>query len=286
MNFDQLEAFVALLECGSFHAAAERLGISQPTVTQRLQRLEAHLGCLLVERARSGCLPTPQAERLFPHATALLRLRERARASVEHPRFVLGASSNIGSYLLAPALDGWMADSPVATDIQQGPNPEIYQQLERGRIDAAFTEWWDHRPGLQALSWRREPLLVILPPDHPLGKEKAIDPESLVDEPFLGGEAGTGTGRILKHQLGALSSRLRIRQNLGSTQAVLAGVKAGWGLSIVFESAARPDVEAGTLLARPVAGHPLDKELFYLWPEGLPGSAPALRLRAFLRAAD
>lgn len=283
MNFEQIEAFTTLIETGSFHAAAARLGISQPTVSQRLQRLESTLSCNLLERARDGCRPTPAAEAFLPHARALLQLRDRAARSVAKESIVVGASSNIGCYLLAPVLRPWVTSTSVETQVTIEANPELYTRLKAGLLDLALAEWWTEQEELCAFLWRREQLVLIVPPGHPFAELSTVPMERLAEQSFLGGEAGTGTGTLLKQAFGKLAGSLQVRQNLGSTQAVKAGVMAGWGISIVFRSAVEEELRAGTLIARPISGCTLEKKLYVAWKKELSAGSPAMRLVEYLR---
>ncbi|MGO8609577.1 LysR family transcriptional regulator, partial [Rhizobium johnstonii] len=80
---------------GSFHAAGRRLGLSQPTVSQHVRKLETALRVTLVERDPAGCRPTPQGRALLPHAEALIRAGRRAEEAVAGNRLAIGASGNI-----------------------------------------------------------------------------------------------------------------------------------------------------------------------------------------------
>lgn len=63
LNLTWINTLVTLFQQGSFKAAADRLGLAQPTVTQHIQKLEEQLGIALVQRGRSGCHPTAGAQR-------------------------------------------------------------------------------------------------------------------------------------------------------------------------------------------------------------------------------
>ncbi|WP_224424369.1 LysR family transcriptional regulator [Modicisalibacter sp. MOD 31.J] len=107
LNLVWLKSFVAVLDHNGFQAAARQLDIAQPTLSQHLQKLENQLGVLLVHRGRSGCEPTRAALTLLPFARSLLRLEEQARSSIMEARLRVGASSNIGIYMLQPYIRPW-----------------------------------------------------------------------------------------------------------------------------------------------------------------------------------
>ena len=287
IDLDQARSFVAVIEAGSFRDAAQRLGLAQPTVSQHVQKLEATLGQLLVERHRARATTTAAGLLFLPFAKALLRLEERAHAAIDRGNLAIGASSNIGVYLLQPLVRAFTSAQPRSgpVDIRIGTNPEIARRLEDAEVDIALMEWWDDRPGFEAAVWRREKLVVIVPPEHPWARRKSVERATLLREPMIGGEPGTGTARLLQQTFGVDASSLKIGLELGSTEAVKQAVRAGLGISITLESAVRDEVRAGTLRALRVADTPLAKPLFSIFPAGLSSTSPAAQFHAFLQDA-
>lgn len=283
LNLRQVDAFVAVVEAGGFHEASRRLGIAQPTVSQQVRKLEAELGTALVERGRTRCVPTSKGALFLPHARLLLSIARRARERLSGRRVTIGASSNIGTYLLPPSLRRLRDRRPeIEVELRVGSNPEMAERLETGEIDLAFMEWWDGRPGFEVLPWRRERLLVVVGPDHPWAGRQEVEAGELCLHPLLGGEKGTGTGTLLRRALGEAADALRAEGGFGSTEAVKRAVRAGLGISVVFESAVADEIAGGSLHGLKVAGADLAKDLLLVLPQGLPaGSAPREVARAF-----
>lgn len=268
-----VRTFLALIEHRSFQAAAEQLHIAQPTASLHIQKLEEQLGATLFHRSRTGCDPRREAIRFLPYAQGIRRANERALAAISGERFRIGASSNIGIYLLQPHIRSYLqARHLSAFDIVIDRNPSIAPKLEHGEVDVAVMEWWDNRPGFRCEHWRSEPVVVIVPPEHPLAARTEIDRESLSGFELLGGESGTGTGRLLAKYFGDSAQMPRISLQLGSTEAVKQAVKAGIGISLVLASAVTDEVTAGTLRAIPFLEPPLHKDLFVIWPNGVSGT--------------
>lgn len=284
LNLHAVNAFVAVLETGSFNRAADRLGMSQPTVSQQIRKLEDKLGAVLVQRGHKACRPTRAGETFLPHARALLRSAQRATDVVrEHP-VRIGASGNIGTYLLPERIRAFseQLSDPGLVDLVLGPNPETALRLENGEVDVALMEWWDGRPGFDAALWRREPMRVIVSVDHSWAAADAIPKEWLLDEPMIGGEPGTGTGRLLAGVLGDEVRRLNVRFRLEGTEAVKMAVRHGLGVSLVLSSAVASEVTAGHLVARPLAEADVAKEIYCITPEDLPSTSSARRFRDHL----
>lgn len=275
LNLHHVETWLSVLATGSFQEASRRLGLAQSTVSQHVQKLEASLRAPLVERHGTGCRPTPQGRALLPHAEALLRLSRRAEEAVNGGRLAIGASGNVGTYLLADLLRAYQATNATSPQVEIGTNPYVMDRLEAGEIDLALVEWWEARPGLIARAWRREPLIVIVGPDHPWSTWKSVTPGDLVGRPLLGGEPGSGTGRLLREALGAAGANLGIHHQLGSTEAVKRAVRAGIGISIVMASSVTDEVRAELLVALPLKGIDLCKTLYAAHRYPLPGTTLA-----------
>lgn len=280
LNLEHIASFLAVLRTRNFRAAAHERALSQATVTQHIQKLEAVLNASLIARSNRGCTPTPAGTALQPHAESLLRVNTRVLNLMHKSAIAIGASSNIGVYLLQPYVKSFLTETdgqcPVEIAIQH--NPAIADKLERGEIDIAVMEWWDHRPGYIARPWRQEELVVIVAPDHPWAKLSAVPPALLKDAPLLGGESGTGTGTLLVQHLGEAIRGLQIARQLGSTEAVKQWVKAGLGVSIVLSSTIIEECRAGTLRALPLEGDPIYKALYVIWRDTLRQDSLPLRL--------
>jgi DNA-binding transcriptional LysR family regulator len=285
LDLSQVQSFLAIVDTGSFHDAARRLDLAQPTVSQHLRKLETALGTALIVRNHIRCTTTRKGAEFLPHARRLLRAEAEARGSLELSRLVVGAASNLGIYLLPPVVQRFRRrfGAEPRIELSIASNPVIAEQLLRGDVDLAVTEWWGGEPGFEAVAFRSEPLVVIVPPDHPAAGRGSIGFEELVGEPLIGGEPGTGTGRLLREAFGPkLASQLSVVSELGSTEAVKRAVAAGLGVSIVLEAAVAEEVRAGSLCALAIEGTELRKPLFVTLPENTPSEAWPATFRSLL----
>lgn len=278
LDLGLLNSFVAVVEGGGFRAAARRLGVSQPLLSQHLRRLEQELGVPLIQRSRRGGAPTPQGQRLLPHARRLVEGARHA-ASLFAPRpLVIGAARNPGLYMLPPLLRP-------EEELRLASNPEALERLAEGETDIAFTEWWDGRPGLEALPWREEPVIGVVAPGHRFAGGGPVPLASFLAEPLVGGEPGTGMGRVLAEALGAAAPTMRVARAMGSTEGVKRAVAAGLGVSVLLACAARDELAAGSLVAVPLAGPPVSRCIWAIMPADLPRRSPARQFYERVRAA-
>ncbi|MEM6916740.1 MAG: LysR family transcriptional regulator [Verrucomicrobiota bacterium] len=289
MNLSQLRSFLAVIDAGSFAGASKALGISQPAVSQHVRKLEESMQVSLVERG-AVCTPTKRAVAFVRHARTLIDMAERARLSLHSEELRVGASSNVGTYLIQPLFARFLEENEIEGKLVIASNPEVAEKLYQGEIDVAAMEWWnecdsDNRR-FQSQVWREEPLVLIVGPGHRLAGHSLMEPEELKEENLLGGESGTGTGRVLSEGFGPIVGSLNVTQTLGSTEAVKEGVKAGLGVSLVMQSAVEDDLKAGTLHQVSVRGVQLQKRLQLITPGNLPESSCGRRFCAFAISGD
>lgn len=283
LNLVHVRSFVAVVDRGGFGAAAEALGLAQPTVSQHVRKLEEALEAPLLVRRRERSLPTEQGRLFLPHARGLLALADRATDALGARHLAVGAGTNVGVYLLQPFLHAFEGrPDGRRVELAIGPNPEILDRLRSGGLDMAATEWWDGTPGFAARVWRREPLVAIVGPGHAWAGLEGVTVEMLGGVPLVGGEAGTGTGTLLRARLGPRAERLRAGRQLGSTEAVKRAVRHAGGVSLVLAASVEDEVRHGSIRALPVLDADLAKDLYVVLPEDLPETAPAARFARML----
>lgn len=282
INLARVSTFLAVATCGGFREAAKQTGLSQPAVTQHVRRLEQALNVSLIDRSNAGSTLTPEGRAFLPYAEQLLKTWERARTQFTKKALMVGASSNTGIYLLPPYLKAYRDGAPHALEVVIGDNNAIASKLQNLEIDVAIMEWWDHRPGFVAEVWRREELVVIVPPGHPWAGMQSIPRGLLKGLSMIGGESGTGTGRLLQQYLGLDARGIGVSLQLGSTEAVKHAVHAGLGVSLVMAAAVEQENRNGWLRAIPIEGEPPRKEIFMIRREGGHPGSPDQRFVAFL----
>ena len=287
VNTAQVAAYLAVIDTGGFRSGAARLGVTQGAVSQQVRRLEAELGASLIQRGPAGCRPAPGTEAFVRYARTLADVTDRAARLFRDPEVVVGAASNIGTYLLQPVIKTISEMHSGRYRIRQylGTNSDVLDRLALGAVDIAITEWWDHRPGFWGERWREEDLVVIVGPGHRWWDRGSVTVSDLAGETILGGEPASGTGTLLRTVLGDAAARLPAAVNLGSTAAVKEAVHAGLGVSLVLAASVQPDVASGRLRILGLDGPALRKSLWIIHPAALvPGDPVAMFTQAFVAA--
>src|ERR1700744_5470196 len=145
LDLELLRAFVAVADCGGFHRAAERLNLTQSTISQQVKRLEVEAQRPLFRRTTRSVALTDDGEMLLGDARRLLQLEEAARHRLTAPRLSgivrLGANEEVARGSLPSALGRFASLHPdVKLEVQIGVSSEMIEQLDAGRLDVVFAK--------------------------------------------------------------------------------------------------------------------------------------------------
>jgi len=169
MEIHQLRYFVAVAEEGSFSRAAEREHVSQPSLSQQIQKLEAELDQQLFDRLPRAVVLTEGGRRLLDYARQILTGiadARRAVATLDHEvagRLSVGAIPSIALYVLPRLIVRFERAYPKVTfELFEDTTEKLAQRLEDGTLDLVLASSGDERPTLAQHSLGREPLLLLL----------------------------------------------------------------------------------------------------------------------------
>ncbi|WP_077622457.1 selenium metabolism-associated LysR family transcriptional regulator [Sediminibacillus massiliensis] len=256
MNLKRIQAFVLVVEKGSFSAAAELTGLSQPAISQQIKTLEKDLDVPLLERTSSALRPTPAGNYVYKAGSDLLsqwnEMAEGVRAFHSTLTGILriGASTIPGTYL-APSWISQFNKSfskvDMIMDIQDSGN--VLSSLIDKKIDIAITSSESASQEVVSEPVAHDSLVLISPIGHPLGNTVyPKDPCNLVSYPFVLREPGSGTLKTMEaglEQCGLSLSDIQVVAQFGSTESLISAVEHGLGISYVSRLAAAPAVKAG-----------------------------------------
>lgn len=145
MNLQQLLTFSTVVAEGSMTAAAEKLYLTQPAVSQQIRNLEEELGVNLLVRGVRQAKPTVQGQLLFEYARKIIALTQAAQVAVQtlgegiKGSLRVGALNSLGLYLLSPMIGVFLKHNPkVSMQLRYEEGPEILRALQKGEIDVAI----------------------------------------------------------------------------------------------------------------------------------------------------
>src|SRR5205085_12148063 len=193
MELHQLRYFMTVVREGTFTRAAERLYIAQPSLSEQIRKLETELGCQLFQRLGRRLALTSAGEALRPHAEKVLFEVEQARTRVQEVRGLRRGRVSIGvlpspaARLLPRFLAEFRREHPGVEVVlrEENASADFEQLVHEGVLDLAVIRLPKRRPDLDVWFLFREPMVVVVPPDHGLADRASLALGELADEPFV-----------------------------------------------------------------------------------------------------
>lgn len=289
----QLQFLIALRAEGSFVAAAEAVGVTQPTLSAGIKELEFALGATLVERGRIGALLTPAGEEAAERAArALAEVEELVRAVQAAGKpfsgvFRLGAIPTIAPFLLPRTLPLLRKKFPkLKLQMREDLTARLIEALKARTIDAAVIALPYSAPGIETAMVVEDEFYFLCPPDHRLASRNDLSPEHLKDEELLLLEDGHC---LRDHALSVCRSAPGKRSDeVGATSlhTLVQMVAGGMGVTLLPKLAA----EGGAIAGAPVAVRPfqqpaIGRAIGVAWREGSPRAEEGRMLAEALKEA-
>jgi LysR family hydrogen peroxide-inducible transcriptional activator len=296
MNLRDLRYLLAVAEHGHFGRAARACGVSQPTLSVQVRKLEEALGVTLFERTSKAVAPTAACTRLIGHARAavaeaeaMLEVARDMRDPLAGP-FRLGIIPTLAPYLLPLVFAPLRAALP-ALELEpwEDQTSALLERLRAHDLDAAVLATEVDGPDLASVELFAEPFLAALPPEHILAQRGTVAEAELTRDILV-----LADGHCLRDQAlaacgqsGALGGPLRA----SSLSTLLNMVAAGYGTTLIPALAAGAAQDAGIVL-RPLS-RPAGRTVRIAWRAQYPrraaveavGEVIAGRLRGFAEGA-
>jgi len=243
VNLNLFKTYVRVVETQNLSRTAEEFGLSQPAVTKQIQALEDMYGVLLLERSGRRLKTTEAGEALYYWARELIKVMDKAKQAMEEVSeshkgsLYLGASTIPGQYILPFVIKNFKDKYPsinIRMDIAD--TEKIFSRVAEREIDIGVVGAWINNRKVEGFQWLEDELVVVLPENHKLARLNEIDVKNLVNERWIFRERGSGTRKAIEEMLavnGIKKDELNVYIETGSTEAVLAAVESGMGLSIV-----------------------------------------------------
>lgn len=247
LNLDQLGTFVRVVETGSFSAAAEKLGLTQPAVSLQIRQLEKRLGAALIERVGKKARPTGAGLELLGHADRIdaavsAALESVARHTMDAVGAVhLGTDTTVSIYLLPPVLGALRKRYPnLEITVTTGNAAGIVKAVEENRIDLALATLPVSGRAFEVTPVVDDAFVAIAP--HGMVLPQRLTAANLSKLPLLITETGSASRRIIDRWFARGDATLTPAMSLGSVEAIKAMVIAGLGCGIMPEMAVRGEV--------------------------------------------
>jgi DNA-binding transcriptional LysR family regulator len=244
LNTLHLQTFIAVVDAGNYSAAAERLHMSQPAVSQHVRALERELDDVrLFRRVGQQMLLTHAGEELVDMAREMLALAARAEENIRTLRgqvsgkVVVGCTPSSGERLLAPVLAAFRGSFPaIQVSVVLAPLETLLEWLASHQIHLLLSEEAQRRRGWESQVLGVEPLALLAPRGHALLQQEQVPPGALKGQPLVLPRAGSPLRRVIDDGLrrrGVGAADMLVALETDGAAMMVQAVRAGVGLAFV-----------------------------------------------------
>ncbi len=278
MDVVKLKAFCTVARLKSISRAAEALYYTQPAVSAQIRELENTYGARLFRRVGQSIELTAAGEALLPHATGLLDLFARSRTLVSEAvgitnrSLTIGVSSMPSIHVLPQILAEFSRTcSDINVSITVGNASRIEDLISSGSVDVGIvgrTSGSRNRPRFHSVALLQDPLVLIVPPDHPWAAQDGEPPAAeLAEQRFILPPENTLTRRAVERWFRHLGLRPTLNQELANTEAIKRMVIHGHGVSVLGRLVVAMEEEAGWLHTIPCQSLDLNRSINLVYPQ-------------------
>lgn len=244
LDIHQLNVFLVAAEALNFTQAGQRLHMTQPSVSQHIQGLEAYFAKHLFLRNGRTLELTDAGMALLPLARQAVELSQRIDEIMEsldgdvYGHLMVGCSTTPGKYILPQLLAQLHHNYPrVRVTCHVYPQADALRKLLDGEVHfALYSMHKETYADIESLPFMCDPIILVAPLDHPWAQRGEIEPSELVDAQMIMREPGSGTYETLRESLAKFNismNDLRIMITLGNAEAIAMAVQEGIGVGFI-----------------------------------------------------
>lgn len=274
ITLQQMESLVCLVQEGNFSRAAEKLFLTQPSLTKHIKNMEDALGFPIVNRSSAGISLTPEGKIIYQYAKRVFKLRQETKEKILHVHennagdIYISASTIPATYILPRVLGKFKERYPaVGLHVSTSDSEETAQMILNGEAELGFIGKEPLNKKLVSEPLWKDSLVLVVPVQHDWSGRSAVLLDELSKEPFVARELGSGTREtfenFLQKNAGKSLTQFNVICELGSSEAIKEAVIASLGVSVLSVYAVERELRQGLLAAVPIEGCTIER-YFYL----------------------
>ncbi len=278
MKLNSLKIFIKVIDIGSYSLAANELEITQPAVSMQIKSLEDFFSCELITKEAGNLHLTPAGKILYRSAKTILTEWDETKLQIKQltketwGEIKVGASTIPAVYFLPEKLAQFRQSFPeIKVKSYHGDSQNMIEKLEADEVDVIIIGKLMEDNNYQSIPVVEDDLKLIIPANHKFSTGKSVSLTDFFAEDIILREKGSGTRKVMLDALarkGYSLSDLKISCYLGSTEAVIAGVEAGLGVSLVSKLAAKKASECQRIKIKSLSELNLNRMLYLVYKKG------------------
>ena len=250
MTIRHLQIFVAVADCGKMRAAAERLHISQPSVSQAVRELESYYNIKLFERLSQRIYITETGKKLLPYARHIIDSFETMEGFINDTSsgnvIRVGGSVSVGTRLLPPmikSLENEVPDVDVCVIVDN--TAAIEGKIQRSELDIAVVEGIVRSDELVKKDIYDDELELVVGPEHELFNHPGIKLKELTKHALISRESGSVERNQFEQFLLEHDIKMKNKWSCSNTETIKKAVLNGEGIAILSRMVIEKEIAAG-----------------------------------------
>ena len=250
MTIRHLQIFVAVADCGKMRAAAERLHISQPSVSQAVRELERYYNIKLFERLSQRIYITETGKKLLPYARHIIDSFETMEGFINDTSsgnvIRVGGSVSVGTRLLPPmikSLENEVPDVDVCVIVDN--TAAIEGKIQRSELDIAVVEGIVRSDELVKKDIYDDELVLVVGPEHELFNHPGIKLKELTKHALISRESGSVERNQFEQFLLEHDIKMKNKWSCSNTETIKKAVLNGEGIAILSRMVIEKEIAAG-----------------------------------------
>jgi len=275
MQIESFRVFRDLVESQSFSKAAQMNNITQSAVSQQIRAMEERFHIPLIERSSKRFALTREGELLYQTSKDIIVHFDTLQHQFNEMRNIVSGNIriatvySIGLHELPPYMKRFLREFPnVNVHVEYRRSNQVYEEVQTGTCDLGLVAFPTHKKNLKVESFKKDRLVVITAPDHPLAQKNEIDMKELSECKFIGFEPDIPTRRAVDKMFRESGIDPRPIMEFDNIETVKRAVEIDAGVSIVPRATVEQEVRAGSLKAVEFKGKPHHRPLGMIYKSG------------------
>jgi DNA-binding transcriptional LysR family regulator len=269
VQIESLKVYCDLAETESFTKSAQINGVTQSAVSQQISSLERHFKSMLIERSKKKFRLTREGQLLYDYSKRVLNLYEELHSCLQEMKEIISGTIrvstiySIGLHDLPPYLKKFLKSYPtVNVHVEYRRANQVYDDVLGNVVDVGLVAYPNKDARLEVFPLRKEPMVVICHPGHPLAKHKSVKVAALAGQKFISFEPDIPTRKAIDKIMRDAMVEVQSVMEFDNIETVKRAVEIEAGISIVPAQTVQQEVAKQTLaavaldgvdLARPIA---------------------------------
>ncbi len=255
MQIESLKVFCDLAETESFTRAAQINGVTQSAVSQQISSLERQFKSLLIERSKKKFRLTREGQLLYDYSKQIIQTYDGLFSKLQEIKNVISGAVrvatiySIGLHDLPPYLKRFLKAYPtVNVHVEYRRSNQVYDDVLSNVVDLGLVAYPNKDPKLEVVALRKDVMVLICHPEHPLAKRKTVKLAELNGAKFIGFQPDIPTRQAIDKVLKEHEVQVQHVMEFDNIETVKRAVEINAGVAIVPQGTVEQEISKQTLV--------------------------------------